>query len=223
MREDMTPEPEDPYGVAKYAVEMDLAAAKRMFGLDSVVFRPHNVYGERQNTADRYRNVLGIFMNQILGGQPCSVFGDGEQTRAFTYISDVAPVIARAPEVPAALNQAFNIGADRPYTVNGLAKSQEAMGKKTATTFRPEGSVRLSDHAKSPRSGTRVRLPRKDQEMAEWVKKVGLRKSGVFQDRGEEPAAVVAGRVRDLAPDRQPLGQDVRKPRGLDLLPSRLE
>ena len=91
----MTPEPEDPYGIAKYAVERDLEAARRQFGLDYIVFRPHNVYGERQNIADKYRNVIGIFMNQLLEGEPLTIFGDGEQTRAFSYIDDVAPVIAR--------------------------------------------------------------------------------------------------------------------------------
>src|SRR5438105_4726281 len=76
MSETMTPEPEDPYGVSKYAVELDLRAAHRMFGLPYIVFRPHNVYGERQNIADRYRNVIGIFMNQVMQGQPMTVFGD---------------------------------------------------------------------------------------------------------------------------------------------------
>ena len=71
-----------------------------MFGLDYVIFRPHNVYGERQNIGDRYRNVVGIFMNQILQGEPMTIFGDGEQTRAFSYIGDVAPVIAEAIDDP---------------------------------------------------------------------------------------------------------------------------
>ena len=70
MLEETVPAPEDPYGIAKYAVEMDLVAARRMFGLNSIVFRPHNVYGERQNIGDRYRNVIGIFMNQIMRGEP---------------------------------------------------------------------------------------------------------------------------------------------------------
>jgi UDP-glucose 4-epimerase len=121
MHEDMTPTPEDPYGIAKYAVELDLAAARRMFGLDSIVFRPHNVYGEGQNLADRYRNVMGIFMNQVMKGEPMTVFGDGQQTRAFSHIADVAPVIAESVDVPAAYNRTFNIGADTPYSVNQLA------------------------------------------------------------------------------------------------------
>ncbi|MCE2725689.1 MAG: NAD-dependent epimerase/dehydratase family protein [Planctomycetaceae bacterium] len=122
MTETLVPVPEDPYGISKYAVELDLKAAHHMFGLNSIVFRPHNVYGERQNTSDRYRNVIGIFMQQARTGQPMSVFGDGLQTRAFSHVDDVAPIIASAPLVPAAYNETFNVGADTPYTVLALAE-----------------------------------------------------------------------------------------------------
>ena len=159
-----------------------------MFGLDSVVFRPHNVYGIRQNTGDRYRNVIGIFMNQLLQNQPCSIFGDGEQTRAFTHVSEVAPVIARCVDVPAAMNQVFNIGADKPTTVNRLAEVvQEAMGKKTGVVHLPprkEVVHAFSDHSKVSKvfGHTKpVTLEEGIREMAEWVKKVGPRKSSVFQ------------------------------------------
>ena len=81
MSEETTPLPEDPYGIAKYAVELDLRAAHEMFGLNSIIFRPHNVYGERQNIGDKYRNVVGIFMNNILQDKSLPIFGDGEQTR----------------------------------------------------------------------------------------------------------------------------------------------
>src|ERR671911_1750259 len=129
MTEDTTPQPEDPYGIAKLAVEQDLKAAKQMFGLDHVIFRPHNVYGEYQNIGDRYRNVVGIFMNQLMRGEPLTIFGDGNQTRAFSYVSDVAPYIAASVDVPAAYNEVFNIGADQPFTVNELAtRVCEAMG-----------------------------------------------------------------------------------------------
>ncbi|MGE4198563.1 MAG: NAD-dependent epimerase/dehydratase family protein, partial [Phycisphaerales bacterium] len=129
MTEDMIPVPEDPYGIAKLAVEQDLRVAHEMFGLDSIVFRPHNVYGTRQNIGDRYRNVVGIFMNQCLRGEPLTIFGDGEQMRAFSDISDVAPVIARSVDEKGARNQVFNIGADVPFTVNTLAEVvSRAMG-----------------------------------------------------------------------------------------------
>ena len=77
--------PGDPYGVSKYAVELDLAAAKEMFGLAFSIFRPGNVYGERQNISDPYRNVMGYFMNEVMRGEPLPVFGDGLQTRAFSH------------------------------------------------------------------------------------------------------------------------------------------
>jgi UDP-glucose 4-epimerase len=121
MTEDLVPQPEDPYGVAKYAVELDLRAAHEMFGLEYSVFRPHNVYGEHQNIGDKYRNVVGIFMNQLMKGEPMTVFGDGLQTRAFSYIDDVAPVIAHVVAEPKAAGEVFNIGADRPYSVMELA------------------------------------------------------------------------------------------------------
>src|SRR5690348_1290045 len=126
MREEAPPGPEDPHGIAKFAVEQDLAAAKRLCGLNSFVFRPHNVYGERQNIGDPYRNVIGIFINQIMNGEPMTVFGDGTQTRAFTYVGDVAPVIARAHRSERAYGEVFNLGADTPCDLNTLARAVAA-------------------------------------------------------------------------------------------------
>jgi UDP-glucose 4-epimerase len=138
MTEDTVPEPEDPYGIAKYAVERELAASHAMFGLDYMIFRPHNVYGPRQNLGDRYRNVVGIFMNQILQGQPMTIFGDGTQTRAFSYIDDVAPVMAAAIDEPRAWNQVFNVGADQPWPLNDLAaRVAAAMGVEPRITHLP--------------------------------------------------------------------------------------
>ncbi len=122
MTETLIPAPEDPYGIAKFAVEQELHASHKMFGLPFIIFRPHNVYGERQNIGDRYRNVIGIFMNQAMQGEAFTIFGDGEQQRAFSYISDVAPIIARSIDVPDAYGETFNIGGDIPSTVNQLAK-----------------------------------------------------------------------------------------------------
>jgi len=153
LREDTTPQPEDSYGIAKHAVERELAVSHEMFGLDYVVFRPHNVYGELQNIGDRYRNVLGIFINQIMRGEPLSVFGDGEQTRAFSYVGDIVPAIAAAPDTPGARNEVFNIGADFPYSINTLADVvRRAMGAPDHPTdhlpARNEVVHAFSDHAK---------------------------------------------------------------------------
>lgn len=121
MAEETTPRPEDPYGISKYAVELDLAAANHMFGLEYTIFRPHNVYGEHQNIGDRYRNVVGIFMNQVMKGEPMSVFGDGLQTRAFTYIGDVAPLMAESVNISGAKNAVINVGSESPRTVLDVA------------------------------------------------------------------------------------------------------
>jgi UDP-glucose 4-epimerase len=189
MREDMTPMPEDPYGVAKYAVELDLHAARRMFGLNSVIFRPHNVYGERQHIGDRYRNVIGIFMNQLLQGQPMTVFGDGSQTRAFSYIGDVAPLIARSVSVPAAYNQTFNIGADEATSVNDLANLvAEAMGQPGRIQHLPARQEVLhafADHSRVAEAfhyRPRWTLSQGLARMAAWAKRLGPRQPTVFKN-----------------------------------------
>ena len=189
MTEELTPQPEDPYGIAKYAVELDLHAAHRMFGLNSIVFRPHNVYGERQNIGDRYRNVVGIFMNNMLQGRPCTVFGDGTQTRAFTHIADVAPTIASAVNYPAAYGQTFNIGADMPYSVNDLVLAiQKAMGKDTGVTHLPareEVSHAFSDHSKCARyfgGQPKTSLETGLKRMAAWVYEAGARDGAPFRN-----------------------------------------
>jgi UDP-glucose 4-epimerase len=183
MSEDVVPEPEDPYGIAKYAVELDLAAAQRMFGLDYTIFRPHNVYGELQNSADPYRNVIGIFMNQVMGGRPMTVFGDGLQTRAFTHIDDVAPVIARSIDVPEAANEVFNVGADTPYTVLDLAHAVARAFDvaEPAIDFLParkEVVHAFSDHAKLHGvfgEVTTVPLDEGLRRMADWARQTGAR------------------------------------------------
>eukprot|EP00927_Polykrikos_kofoidii_P061916 TRINITY_DN56743_c0_g1_i1.p1 TRINITY_DN56743_c0_g1~~TRINITY_DN56743_c0_g1_i1.p1 ORF type:complete len:477 (+),score=95.21 TRINITY_DN56743_c0_g1_i1:88-1518(+) len=153
LTEEDQPTPEDPYGIAKLAFELDLKAAHELFGLNYVVFRPHNVYGPHQNMFDKYRNVVGIFINQIHHEKPITVFGDGEQVRAFSYIDDVAPAIARGPLVPSARNQVFNVGADKPYTVNELATAiSKAMGSPghpiVKEPARLEVEVAVSTHDK---------------------------------------------------------------------------
>lgn len=121
LSEMLMPIPEDSYGIAKYAVEQELRISKEMFDLDYVIFRPHNVYGERQNISDKYRNVVGIFINQLMNGISPSVFGDGTQTRAFSYVGDIAPIIAKSVENPALFGEAFNLGADKYISVKDLA------------------------------------------------------------------------------------------------------
>jgi UDP-glucose 4-epimerase len=190
MMESMTPEPEDPYGIAKFAVELDLQNAKRMFGLNSVVFRPHNVYGEYQNIGDRYRNVVGIFMNQVLRGEPLTIFGDGEQQRAFSYVGDIVGPIVSAAWNTEAYGEVFNIGADMPFTVNEL--STEILTLLDAPNHaiihaeaRNEVQIAYSDHSKVKsvfRDVPNTDLPTGLKRMIDWVKIVGSRESGVFEN-----------------------------------------
>lgn len=189
MTEDMLPQPEDPYGIAKYAVELDLKAANHLFGLNYVIFRPHNVYGENQNIGDRYRNVIGIFMNQIMQNKPMTVFGDGEQTRAFSYIDDIAPHIANCVHIPEASNEIFNIGADKPYTVNELVKVvADELGVVPQVIHlkaRKEVVHTHSDHAKAHKvfgQPKTVSLKEGVHRMAKWAKKVGSRKGQEFEN-----------------------------------------
>ncbi|MBU4502548.1 MAG: NAD-dependent epimerase/dehydratase family protein [Nanoarchaeota archaeon] len=188
MAEELTPEPADSYGIAKYAVEQELKRCKEFFDLNYIIFRPHNVYGERQNMGDKYRNVLGIFINQLLKGDSMTVFGDGEQTRAFTYIGDIAPTIAKAPFVEKAYNQVFNIGADKPYSVNQIADYiAEAMGveKKTVNLdARHEVVNAFSDHSKLNSifgHGSEADLKEGIRKMVEWSKKQGFKSSKKFE------------------------------------------
>jgi len=189
MSEEMIPVPEDSYGIAKIAVEQELKITHEMFGLDYVIFRPHNVYGERQNIGDRYRNVVGIFMNQLMRDEPMSVFGDGEQQRAFTHISDVAPIIASCVDTPGARNQLFNVGADVPHTVNYLAEIvAAAMGKPCDVVHldpRNEVKIAFSDHSRAENtfgSREKVSLQVGIEKMAEWVRQHGSRESSIFED-----------------------------------------
>lgn len=188
MREETLPEPEDPYGISKLAVEMDLKCTHEMFGLNYVIFRPHNVYGEYQNLGDKYRNVVGIFMNQLMQGKPLTIFGDGQQTRAFSYIGDVAPYIAKCVDVPEAYNQVFNIGADKDFTVNELAHTVcDVMGMSGQVRHldaRNEVMHAYADHSKVQRvfNIDKVCTLREGLEkMADWARNAGSRKSGKFE------------------------------------------
>lgn len=112
------PDPIDPYGVAKYACEMDLKIAGDQHGLDWCIIRPHNVYGKKQNIWDKYRNVLGIWMYQHMMGQPMTIFGDGKQQRAFSYIDDTLEPLYRAGIQENCSKQIINLGGMTHYSIN---------------------------------------------------------------------------------------------------------
>ena len=133
--EKQTPKPIDPYGVAKYACEMDIQIAGEQHGLDWCIIRPHNVYGIKQNIWDKYRNVLGIWMYQYLNNEPITIFGDGEQTRAFSYIDDSLEPLWNAAMVEKASKQIINLGGVKEYSINEAAQALSNILKDVNITY----------------------------------------------------------------------------------------
>jgi UDP-glucose 4-epimerase len=186
MEESLTPNPEDPYGISKLAVEKDLEAAHRLFGLDYIIFRPHNCIGPRQHIGDKYRNVVGIFMNQAMQKKPLTIFGDGEQKRAFSYIEDFAPIIAKSILNKKAYNEIFNIGSDQNCTINHVANL-------VAKEFNTSSIVHLETryevkHAYTSHKKLReyfgdykeTQLEQGIKKMADWAKKTGPKQGKEF-------------------------------------------
>lgn len=121
FHEDMRRNPIDPYGVAKMGCERDIEIANDQHGLDYCIIRPHNVFGKKQNIWDKYRNVLGIWMYYHLNGQPITIFGDGTQKRAFSYIDDSLEPLWNAAIRPEASKQIINLGGIHEYSINEAA------------------------------------------------------------------------------------------------------
>lgn len=119
--ENQLPKPIDPYGVAKYGCEMDIQIANEQHGLDYCIIRPHNVYGIKQNIWDKYRNVLGIWMYQHMNGEPFTIFGDGKQTRAFSYVDDSLEPLWNAAVNKDASCEIINLGGIKETSINDAA------------------------------------------------------------------------------------------------------
>jgi UDP-glucose 4-epimerase len=181
MEESTPRKPVDPYGWGKAYVEGLLESCGRAFGTKFTIFRPHNVYGPRQNFADGYRNVIGIFINRIMRGQPPLIYGDGEQTRAFSYCKDALPAVARAGFTPKADGEIINIGSDEVLTVNKLADIILEMMQSDLEPVHVAERPNEVKHAwcttkKSEKLlGYKTRYPLRKgiEEMIEWVKTIG--------------------------------------------------
>jgi len=121
--ETMPRRPVDVYGVNKTAMEETTEILAEVHEFMYTIIRPHNVFGERQSLRDPFRNVVAIFMNRIMRGEPLYVYGYGEQKRAFSYIGDSLPAFLEAAELRPDLDgQIINIGGERPVTINTLLK-----------------------------------------------------------------------------------------------------
>lgn len=145
FNEDDVPCPIDPYGVSKYACEMNIRIAGEQHGLDWCIIRPHNVAGRNQNIWDTYRNVLGIWMWQAVNNLPMTIYGDGEQTRAFSIIDDCLQPFWNAAVDGLASKQIVNVGGIVPYTINEMCKIvSEITGQNDIVHLEPRHEVRFA-------------------------------------------------------------------------------
>jgi UDP-glucose 4-epimerase len=139
------PKPIDPYGVAKYACEMDIQIANEQHGLDYCIIRPHNVYGRNQNIWDKYRNVLGIWMYQHMINEPMTIFGDGNQTRAFSCIDDIVEPLWKSAILPEASKEIINLGGIEEWSINDAnIVLREVLGGGTVKYFEGRHEVKHS-------------------------------------------------------------------------------
>jgi UDP-glucose 4-epimerase len=184
--ESQIPKPIDPYGVAKYGCEMDIQIAGEQHGLDWCIIRPHNVYGIKQNIWDKYRNVLGIWMYQHLNGQPMTIFGDGTQTRAFSFIDDSLEPLWKASFKPEASKQIINLGGIEEVSINEASKIlREVIGegeilylegrhevKHSIPTFQKSIDILDFNYKTSMKDGLTI--------MWDWAKKQPMRERFVW-------------------------------------------
>jgi UDP-glucose 4-epimerase len=186
FNENDLPKPVDPYGIAKYACEMDVQVAGDQHGLDWCIIRPHNVYGCNQNIWDRYRNVLGIWIYQKLNNQPITIYGDGSQKRSFSYIDDCLLPLWNAAEAPQASKQIINLGSKKEYSILSAAGIlQEIVGGSEIRFLdkRHEVHVAYSTHEKSEiLLGYQdiTELPKGLTAMWEWAQKQPKRNQFVW-------------------------------------------
>jgi len=152
--EDQIPSPIDPYGIAKYAVELDLKAAYKLFGLEYTIIRPHNVVGIYQNIWDKYRNVIGIWIRQVLNNEPITIFGDGLQVRAFSDIQYYMKPLEKT--INQYSGEIFNIGSDKFNTLENtanivydVAKLLNYNPKIVKLEKRDEVKIAYCDHTKA--------------------------------------------------------------------------
>jgi len=145
--EDMQPLPISPYGVSKYVGELYAQTFGRCYGLENVSLRYFNIFGPRQDPDSPYSGVLSRFSTSFLDSTPPVVFGDGEQTRDFTYVDNAVQANILACEAPSASGRTFNIGTGYAVSLNQVLQMlQKASGKTLETKYEPsrEGDIRDS-------------------------------------------------------------------------------
>jgi len=188
FNENQVPKPIDPYGVAKYGCEMDIQIAGEQHGLDWCIIRPHNVYGIKQNIWDKYRNVLGIWMYQHLNGEDMTIFGDGTQTRAFSFIDDSLEPLWNSAVRKEASKEIINLGGVEEISIKDASTIvREVIGEGEVVHLEPRHEVKHSiptfqksidllgfEHKTSMKDGL--------TQMWKWVKEQPMRERFVWSE-----------------------------------------
>jgi nucleoside-diphosphate-sugar epimerase len=144
--ESMQPEPISPYGVAKYVGELYAQAFGRTYGLENASIRYFNVFGPRQDPSSQYSGVLSRFMLAIIQNEPPVIYGDGEQSRDFTYIDNIVDETLRACDAKDASGKVFNGGTGVRITLNQVIKLLEKItGKKIHPKYDPPRTGDIRD------------------------------------------------------------------------------
>jgi nucleoside-diphosphate-sugar epimerase len=146
-REDMPPNPLSPYALHKLVGEQYARLFTSLYGLETVTTRYFNVFGPRQDPSSPYSGVISLFIRALVDGRSPTIYGDGEQTRDFTYVANVVDGVLRACAAPAAAGQVFNVATGGRISLNHLYRTlQELTGRTIAATYGPTriGDVRDS-------------------------------------------------------------------------------
>jgi nucleoside-diphosphate-sugar epimerase len=144
--EAMQPNPISPYGITKYVGELYAGVFGRVYGLENVCVRYFNVFGPRQDPTSQYSGVLSRFMLAVIEGQPPVVYGDGEQSRDFTFIENIVNETLRACEAKGASGMVFNGGTGARITLNQVLKLLEKVtGKKIQAKYDPPRTGDIRD------------------------------------------------------------------------------
>lgn len=174
------PHPEDLYGLSKLNMERTLDILSKVHDFEWVAARAHNVYGPGQSMTDPYRNVVMIWMNKILHGEPYIIYGDGSMQRCYTYVSDLVDGLV-SMLAPSIKNEIFNLGADLPVSLKELSDIvQEVSGGIVPPKFLPtrvqevQNATLIHDKAKKLLNyKTTVDLRTGIEETWQWAKKQG--------------------------------------------------
>jgi UDP-glucose 4-epimerase len=182
--EDQTPDPVDPYGIAKYAAELLVRNVCDTHGIEYVIAVPHNIIGPKQKYDDAYRNVASIMINRMLQGKQPIIYGDGEQTRSFSFVQDCVDPLVKMGTLPGLNGEIINIGPDtETVSINELARILgELLNFKLDPIYVPDRPKEVKNTSCSADKArrllgyeTKVSLREGLQRMIDWIRQHGTK------------------------------------------------